>query len=346
MLDCQGRDAVPSPEMTGPSDETPYEGLFGPLRKIDQLIFTVEMAILWTFLAVSAAMVFLDVAYRRLAAPDSKVGELFGRVFGIEDPAKLEALSRWGPIVSAAVGFGLLWFAFWTAERHKSATGQASKSKPLLQAVLVGAGLSLLGWIMTRPEVPSKYFYLVLYVLCGAAWLRHLLRVRGPHWKVQLLAFLLSSGLFIFVALNYFPDGYSWSKELSLIMLLWVGFLGASVCAHEGKHIQMGALKRLVPEGARAYVEALGYLLTAAFCLFMVLLGYEYAKQAISLEGRFEQTNVPDWIATIAVPAAFLMTMLRYIAAAVSALLGGSYGASEDETEVAAKLAAEKEAKS
>jgi TRAP-type C4-dicarboxylate transport system permease small subunit len=68
----------------------------------------------------------------------------------------------------------------------------------------------------------------------------------------------------------------------------------------------------------------------------MALLGYEYASEAIQLEGRFEQTNIPDWVATIAVPAAFAMTMLRYIGAAFSSILGGSYGAAPEEEAVVA----------
>ena len=160
---------------------------------------------------------------------------------------------------------------------------------------------------------------------------------------MRLIAFVIVTALFIYVTVNYFPDGYSWSKELSLIMLLWVGFLGASVCAHEGKHIQVGALKRVVPPSMSRYTNAIGYLATAAFCLFMALLGWEYAKEALQLEGRFEQTNIPDWVATIAVPAAFAMTMVRYIAATISSMLGGSYGAApEEEAMVAATQASKK----
>ena len=66
--------------------ENPYEGRFGVLRRIDDFVFLVEMGILWSFLGVSAIMVFLDVMYRRLAAPDSKVAELTARIFGIESP--------------------------------------------------------------------------------------------------------------------------------------------------------------------------------------------------------------------------------------------------------------------
>jgi TRAP-type C4-dicarboxylate transport system permease small subunit len=75
----------------------------------------------------------------------------------------------------------------------------------------------------------------------------------------------------------------------------------------------------------------------------MALLGYKYANEALQLAGRFEQTNIPDWVATIAVPAAFAMTTIRYVGAAISAVLGGSYGAApEEEALVAAAQASKK----
>ena len=330
--------------MAEPGTEDPYKGRFGIIRRIDDWIFYVEMGILWTFLGVSAIMVFLDVMYRRLAAPDSKVAELTARIFGVESPEAMDTLMTLGPIVTGIVGVGLVYFAFWTAENHASEPGKQSRIKPIIETVVACAGFGLLGWIMLRPDVESRWFYFLLYSLSAAVWLVQLLRERASGWVAKLVAFVVVTAIYIYITLNYFPDGYSWSKELSLIMLLWVGFLGASVCAHEGKHIQVGALKRLVPPSMSRWMDALGFLFTAAFCCFMAMLGYEYAKEALMLEGRFEQTNIPDWVATIAVPAAFAMTAVRYIGAAVSSILGGSYGATpEDAAITAAAAQAEKE---
>ncbi|MGB5366952.1 MAG: hypothetical protein WBN14_11865, partial [Polyangiales bacterium] len=106
--------------MAEPGKDNPYEGPWAPLRRIDDWIFHVEMGILWTFLGVSAVMVFLDVMYRRLAAPDSKVAELVARIMGIEDPESMAQLTAIGPIATGVIGIGLVYFAFWTAEKHAS----------------------------------------------------------------------------------------------------------------------------------------------------------------------------------------------------------------------------------
>ena len=327
--------------MAEPGKDDPYKGQFGIIRRIDDWIFNVEMGILWTFLGTSAVMVFLDVMYRRLAAPDSKVAELAARIFGVESPEGMETLATMGPIVSAIVGVGLVYFAFWTAEEQATGGKEQSRIKPIIETVVACAALGLLGWIMLQPQVESRWFYLLLYSLGALVWLFRLLQERAQGWAGKIVAFVVVSAIYLQITLNYFPDGYSWSKELSLIMLLWVGFLGASVCAHEGKHIQVGALKRVVPPSMSKWTDAIGFLTTAGFCFFMAVLGYEYATEAIQLEGRFEQTNIPDWVATIAVPAAFAMTTVRYIAAAFSSIMGGSYGAAPEDEALAAAAAAQ-----
>ncbi len=336
--------------MTPTEQDSPYEGRFGRLRRVDDAIFAVEQAIVWTFLSGMTVMVFLDVVYRRISAPDSKVAELLCRFLGIENPETVALMTdKVAPIFSLVLGFLLLWFGFWTAERHSGEkTGQAtSRSRPLVHTAIAAAALGVLGYIMARPDVPSKYFYLVLVVVGAVVWIRALVRDRPSGWQMKIAAAVIAVGLFLLVAFRNFPYGYSWSKELSLILLLWVGFLGASICAHEGKHLRLEALNRLVPAPMERWVRAAGYVFTAVVCLFMTALGFIYVQGAMQLEGRFEQTNIPDWIAMGAVPFAFALTMIRYLGGAVSALMGGNYGSPpQDESIMAAQKAAETKAAS
>jgi TRAP-type C4-dicarboxylate transport system permease small subunit len=173
------------------------------------------------------------------------------------------------------------------------------------------------------------------------------LRKKEPGYKVRVAGVLVAAPLLSWFALNYFPQGYSWSQEVSLLMLMWVGFLGASICAHEGKHIRMEALQRVVPPRIAKWVLATGFLFTAGFTGFLALLGYQYTFDetagAMVLGGVFEQTGIPDWLAIVAVPMAFALATLRFVAAAISTVMGGDYGqpiSEEDEARAAAEAAA------
>ena len=314
------------------------------IRRIDDAIFSVEQTIVWTFLAAMTVMVFLDVVYRRITATDSKIGDIIARLPSVENPDTLATIQNTvAPALSAVVGVGLFYFGFWTAEQHKAQRGgQASTARPIIYALLASAFVAFLGKLMANPEFPSNYFYLLLWGIIAGAYFFKLLSQKPEGWGLRFASMAIVTALFVFLALNYFPDGYSWSKELSSILLIWVGFLGASVCAHEGKHIEMSALRKLVPEGIQKHVRAGGFFVAAAFCGLLALLGWNYLQEARELEGVFEQTNIPDWIATAAVPAAFIITMLRCLGGGISSLMGGSYGqAGVDEAMEEAREAAQ-----
>ena len=87
------------------ASQSERSGPFGWLRKIDDFVYSTEQTIVVSFLSAMTIMVFLDVVDRRLSSPDSKIGDLLGRIAGIEN----EATKAWvdgtlAPIVAAVLG--------------------------------------------------------------------------------------------------------------------------------------------------------------------------------------------------------------------------------------------------
>jgi TRAP-type C4-dicarboxylate transport system permease small subunit len=307
-----------------------YEGRFALVRRIDDLIFRAEEAIVVTSLIAMAVMVFLDVVYRRLDSQDSKVGAVLARIAGIEDPATRGLVDGTvAPIVGLVVGLGLIWFAFWTAERHTGAPLMAGRGGKLGLTVLTAAIVA--GFCGLMITVPSKYVYLLVYAVGVLLWGAPKVRNKPDGWQVELgIVGLVVTPLYAFLALAYFPEGYTWSQELSLMLLLWIGFLGASVCAHEGRHLRMEAFDKVLPERFARYIHAVGFFATAAFCAFMMVLGYRYVFDPETgmraIGGLSAQMRIPDWLSTLGVPIAFALTMLRFLGAGISAITGGTYG--------------------
>ncbi|MEM1415839.1 MAG: TRAP transporter small permease [Myxococcota bacterium] len=349
------------------------------LTRIDDAVFAVEQAVIAAFLSAIAIMVFMDVVYRRLIAPDSKVGDLVAGLAGVDD-AETQAFidASVAPWVSLVLGVAALWLAFWGARRQepeepgresdpkagyrdpaeKSSARSGFDLRALAYAVASAGALYATGWLMTwqqeiegefGPEtvsvVPSWVIYVALALVLAGAY------VAGrPAEERQKAALQSGAGFAAFsaLAISSFPEGYSWSKELSLVMLLWVGFLGASVCAYQGKHLRIESLQKVVPPRFSQYTDALGHLATAAFCGFVAYLGYGYvfgAEVGIrALGGTYEMTGIPQWIGALAIPVTFGVTTLRFVAAAVSAAQGGSYGKAVGEAdEVLEELRAQQE---
>ncbi|MFW5875096.1 MAG: TRAP transporter small permease [Myxococcota bacterium] len=306
-------------------------GLFGWLRRLDDAVFAVEKAIVIASLIGMTILVFLDVVYRRLVSPDSKIGSALSALAGIDDPATRQVIDHQvAPWVGALLGIGLLWFGFATAERHSGKRMLPIRHSALVLGFVGAVAIALLGWLMLHPQVPSNVFFMVLFGLVAVTWSVRLARQRPAGWKLNIgLLWVVIAPAFIYVAIEFMPMGFSWSKELSLILLLWIGFLGASICAHEGKHLRMEAFDRLLPAAAARWLHAAGFLATAGFCAIMGWLGYYYIfgpYGAYDLGGVFEQTKIPDWIATFSVPVGFGLATMRFTGAAVSAVLGGRYG--------------------
>ena len=331
---------------SGGTARAKYRGSFGWLRRVDDAVYAAEQAIVVTFLIAMTVMVFLDVVYRRLSSQDSKVGQLVAKVFGIEDAGTRAFIDQTlAPWMGLVLGVLLLWFAFWTAQRRSDRPLLPIKRAPIVLALVTAVALGVLGWMMLT--LPSRIVYLVLYGLATVGYTLGVLRSKPPGWQRRLgVLWVVVTPIFVYFALVWFPRGYTWSKEMSLQLLLWVGFLGASICAHEGKHLRMEAFEKIIPPKMVRWVQIAGFTFTALFSGFLALLGYQYVfapgTGAFYLGGVFEQTQLPDWIATVAVPFAFGLTMLRFFAAAISAATGGSYGQSgSDELAEAEKAKAE-----
>ncbi len=301
------------------------------LRRVDAAVFRAESSLLSLALIATTVMVFVDVVYRRLVAPDSKVGGLLASVAGITDPVKRAALdANVAPWVAVLLTFGVVLVGAVEAERRKGTRLLPFRGSVFAAAGLTTAGVVGLAWMMVSTS--SRNVYLVLFGLSLVAYTVGALRARAVGWQARLAAMLLVlTPLLVYVAFNYFPDDYTWAKELSMLLILWVGFFGASVCVPIGKHIRVETLDKAIPARFRRYVTAAGYLFTAAFCLLFTYLGYRYVflpgTGLYATGGRLAQTGVPDWVQTVAVPIAFGLTMIRFIAAAISALRGGDYGA-------------------
>jgi C4-dicarboxylate transporter, DctM subunit len=313
------------------------------LQRINDVVFTLEQGMVAFFLLAIAFMVFIDVVQRRLVAPDSKLADLFdGPLFFLPR----ETVETIAPFIGAALGLGILVFAYRAAERQRGKPILSIPGSAWILGIATAVGFAAMGYMIIT--IPSWIVYLVLWFAGLAGFTYGQLKDKREGYTLRLgVAWAVVTPLVVYIATSWFPEGYSWAKEIALIMTLWVGLFGASICVHEGKHIRLEALEKSHPEQAKVALAVLGRLVAAVFSGFMAFLGYRYL---FSSEGgmfyvpmRLEQTRIPIWFEMLAVPVAFGLTAIRLAASAVSAAMGGSYGdpAKAEGMEDAERLAAE-----
>ncbi|RMG96791.1 MAG: TRAP transporter small permease subunit [Deltaproteobacteria bacterium] len=126
-----------------------------------------------------------------------------------------------------------------------------------------------------------------------------------------------------------FPNGFIWSQPFALVLLLWVGFVGASMCTYEDKHLRVEAVERYLPDAARRPVAVVRNLLTAAFLIFLVVASWKYVvfhyEEWVATEhlgGMFLGTKVPRWTGFAVLPLSFGIMAARFVGRAVQAARG------------------------
>jgi tripartite ATP-independent transporter DctM subunit len=306
---------------------------------VDELLFSVERLMIAVFLIAASVTVAVDFAYQLLRRRYDV------ELFGIDVTPGL-------PVIATVATFIVLWAAVATGERGREKPYFGKKRVgALIVAAIATVVVAICGVLLLH--VPSWAFYLGAYSAAMAALLFSAHRAGGIT-RGHVISVALVTPPFVYFALNHMPQEYSWSKELSLVLVLWIGFFGASVCAKGGAHLRIEALEKLAPGPAKKFVRAAGHLAAAAFCFFMAKLGADWfvwsatiVNESPSVEptsvaawigaisrledvewlgGELSQTQIPDFMVTIAVPIAFVLAGVRFIAAAISSVLGAKYG--------------------
>lgn len=131
-------------------------------------------------------------------------------------------------------------------------------------------------------------------------------------WSLIALVSLMVGLAFSQVVLrNLLRLGLPWADILLRHMVLWAGFLGASLATRQGRHIAIDVVSRFVPLRARQWLAA---ALHAAACLIAALLAS--AAWAFVASERLGQgmllRGVPTWWGQIIIPIGFCLMAFRF----------------------------------
>jgi len=67
----------------------------------------------------------------------------------------------------------------------------------------------------------------------------------------------------------------TWVEQVSLLLVVYIGFLGASVGVHQKTHLGVSVFREMSPAPVRRIFDFLSYSLLAGFGLIMVVYGYK-----------------------------------------------------------------------
>ncbi len=110
---------------------------------------------------------------------------------------------------------------------------------------------------------------------------------------------------------NFFNSGLLWTDLFLRQLVLWVGFLGASLAVRERRHISIDVLPQLIPAPYRPFIQVLVNFSAGLISVFLTVAAWKF----VQLEIEFPIIlflDLPAWIFQTILPFSFGLISLRY----------------------------------
>jgi C4-dicarboxylate transporter DctQ subunit len=150
-------------------------------------------------------------------------------------------------------------------------------------------------------------------------WLDHWLASLERALVVLLLTGLLGLGLLQVIERNVLASGIFWADELLQHMVLWLGFLGASLATREHRHLSIDVLSHFLPRRWQLWIELLINTTALVMCTCLVQAAWGLVRSEYTA-GTVLTFGVPAWLAQSVIPLGFGAITLRFAVRLVATL--------------------------
>ncbi len=148
------------------------------------------------------------------------------------------------------------------------------------------------------------------------AGFRSLNRVLLRAEKAFLFAALAAMVLIVFLDFFgriLFNIGLFWAKELASYLMIWTGFVGASVVAHERRHLAVGLLGRFLPPVPLRISAAVAAAATGLICLSLGAVTFKFVLETRAFAENALTLPLPLWVVQGIMPLTFWTMALRFL---------------------------------
>jgi len=111
---------------------------------------------------------------------------------------------------------------------------------------------------------------------------------------------------------NVMGVGLSWSEPFVRYLVLWVGFIGASLATREGRHITIEVFMVRSSARGRRYLAAVSQLCALVVCALMAWAAVKFVHDDAQI-GHRTFLDLPTWVLETIIPAAFAVMSLRFL---------------------------------
>jgi C4-dicarboxylate transporter DctQ subunit len=129
---------------------------------------------------------------------------------------------------------------------------------------------------------------------------------------IALLSVMVLFAFFQVILRNVLSTGILWADIFLRHLVLWVGFIGASLATRESKHINIDILTRFASKSKKPYLKIFIDLVSAGVCFVLARAGYKFLISEFEA-GTTLFNNVPAWIFELIIPVGFFLIGFRFL---------------------------------
>jgi C4-dicarboxylate transporter DctQ subunit len=156
-------------------------------------------------------------------------------------------------------------------------------------------------------------------------------RVDGAVERVEqalLVTFLGGIILLAFLQIvlrNFLSTGLDWSDSLVRNLVLWIGFIGATLATKEGKHINIDVVSRGLPSWGKKWVALAIQLFSFLVCCGLTYAALKFIKNEVQM-GTRTFLDIPTWVPEMILPMTFGLMTFRFGLRSLKSLSGTGKG--------------------
>ena len=110
---------------------------------------------------------------------------------------------------------------------------------------------------------------------------------------------------------NLFSSGLTWADICLRHIVLWVGFIGASLATQQGRHITVDVITKFLSPTWKAAADVLTSSASFAFGIVFIVASFDFVKS--EYEGHsIAFLGVPFWVIQLIIPIGFGLISLRF----------------------------------
>lgn len=125
---------------------------------------------------------------------------------------------------------------------------------------------------------------------------------------------------------NVFSTGFLWADPFLRHMVLWIGFLGASLATQQEKHINIDLITRFLSPRITNLFRVATNLFAGIVCGLLANAGWTFLKSEMISGGTLltiGSTEFPIWWFQIIIPAGFGLMSFRFLIRTIEHVIEG-----------------------